>query len=379
MHNQVVLKSLSANEVALTIEFSSGLISRFHWLWLRENCFCAECHHPQTWERTVDTFLLDPDIQAEKIDSSASGDRLILAWPDGHITEHSADWLLCHAYDQHDVSDGLPDAVIWTQDSLNEIPSIDANDVMETASGLLSFIVQLKEYGFSIVKNLPPENGMVEMLAQRVGYLRDTHFGIDFTVESKPEPNNVAYTSIELKAHTDLPNLETPPGIQFLHCLQAGASGGESLLVDGFAVAEFLRQVNFTAYEDLIRIPVDYRFVDKEWDLRWCSPVIRLDRKGRLEEIRYHNALTASRQVVFDDMTRLYDGLRAFTQILRRQEFELKFKLEPGDVMVFHNRRVLHGRSEFDPNSGTRKLRGCYVDCDQAWSKLRVMQEMNKP
>lgn len=378
MDDQAFLKSLSATQEALSIAFTNGLTSRFHWLWLRENCLCAECHHPQTWERTVDTFLLDRDIRAAKIEASPSGDRLMLAWPDGHLTEHSADWLLGHAYDNHDVSDGLPDSVSWTKDNLTEMPSIGASEVMETEAGLSAFILQLKQYGFSIVKNLTPEIGRVEKLAQRVGYLRDTHFGIDFTVESKPEPNNVAYTPIELKAHTDLPNLETPPGIQFLHCLEANATGGESLLVDGFAAAECLRRENPSAYEDLTRIPVNYRFVDKEWDLRWSSPAIRLDAKGRLQEIRYHNALTATREAGFDDMTKLYDGLRAFTDILRRKEFELKLKLQPGSVMVFHNRRVLHGRAAFDPNSGSRKLRGCYVDCDQAWSKLRVLRGMNK-
>jgi gamma-butyrobetaine dioxygenase len=325
----------------------------------------------------VDSFLLDRDICAQQTKTSAAEDMLILVWPDDHVTELSARWLLDHAYDNHDVSDGLPGAVSWIRDSFIETPSIESSEVMESEAGLSTLIVQLKEYGFSIVKNLPAEIGMVETLAQRVGYLRDTHFGLDFTVESKPEPNNVAYTPVELKAHTDLPNLEAPPGIQFLHCLEAEATGGESLLVDGFAAAEYLRQENPSAYEDLARIPVNYRFVDKEWDLRWSSPVIRLDSKGRLEEIRYHNALTAARDAGFDDMTKLYDGLRAFTHILRRKEFELKFRLEPGEVMVFHNRRVLHGRAAFDPNSGSRKLRGCYVDCDQAWSKLRVLRGMN--
>ena len=378
MHDKISLISLSANEIALSIEFNCGFTSRFHWLWLRENCLCADCHHPNTWERTVDTFLLDRDIRAEKIEAVSSKETLSLIWPDGHVTAHTAEWLLHHAYDNHDVSDGLPDAVPWTQDSINEKPSITAAAVMETELGLSTLICQLREYGFSIVKNLAPKIGQVEKLAQRVGYLRDTHFGIDFTVESKPEPNNVAYTPIELKAHTDLPNLETPPGIQFLHCLEADATGGESLLVDGFAAAQCLSQEDPSAYIDLTRIPVNYRFVDKEWDLRWSSPTIRLDQKGCLEEIRYHNALTATREACFDDMTRLYDGLRTFTQILRRKKFELKFKLEPGDVMAFHNRRVLHGRAAFDSNSGPRKLRGCYVDCDQAWSKLRVLQAMNK-
>lgn len=378
METIVTLNSISSNDRWLEVEFSSGQKSRFHWLWLRENCLCHECHHPQTWERVVDTWSFDKDIKAEKTFIGDNGGRLSLIWPDGHDTSIESDWLFDHAYDGLDVEDGLPEAISWSTESLKERPSIEAEAVLNSDEGVMTFVRQLKESGFSIVKNLAPEMGMVETLAKRVGFLRDTHFGIDFTVESKPDPNNVAYTAIELKAHTDLPNLEMPPGIQFLHCLHFDADGGESILVDGFAVAEQLKIENPKAFDDLTRIPVLYRFVDKEWDLRWHSAPIRLDHNGNLEEVRYHTALTSVLDASFEDMEDLYDGLRAFTEILRRPEYELKFKLQPGEVMAFHNRRVMHGRAAFDPNSGPRKLRGCYVDCDQAWSKLRVLQGLNK-
>jgi len=40
--------------------------------------------------------------------------------------------------------------------------------------------------------------------------------------------------------------------------------------------------------------------------------------------------------------------------------------------VVFDNRRVLHGRTEFEPN-GHRHLRGCYVDRTEFQSRLRVL------
>ncbi|CAN0592757.1 unnamed protein product, partial [Ectocarpus sp. 12 AP-2014] len=35
--------------------------------------------------------------------------------------------------------------------------------------------------------------------------------------------------------------------------------------------------------------------------------------------------------------------------------------------------RVLHGRREFDPNSGVRHLQGTYLDRDMLASRLRVL------
>ena len=42
-------------------------------------------------------------------------------------------------------------------------------------------------------------------------------------------------------------------------------------------------------------------------------------------------------------------------------------------MVAFDNRRVLHGRREFDPNSGARHLQGTYLDRDMLASRLRVL------
>lgn len=52
--------------------------------------------------------------------------------------------------------------------------------------------------------------------------------------------------------------------------------------------------------------------------------------------------------------------------------FELRFKLDPGELMMFDNIRVLHGRTEFDPNEGPRQLQGCHIDREGLRSLYRV-------
>ena len=48
--------------------------------------------------------------------------------------------------------------------------------------------------------------------------------------------------------------------------------------------------------------------------------------------------------------------------IVHHKKFSVNFKLKPGDIFCFNNRRVLHGRKEYDPNSGHRHLQGYYLD-----------------
>jgi gamma-butyrobetaine dioxygenase len=63
---------------------------------------------------------------------------------------------------------------------------------------------------------------------------------------------------------------------------------------------------------------------------------------------------------------------------LREPRYTIKLKLQSGDMVVFDNRRVMHGRDAFDASIGRRQLRGCYVDRTEFQSRLRVLGERFK-
>lgn len=211
---------------------------------------------------------------------------------------------------------------------------------METDAGLLEFLETLRDLGCCVVTGMPDDREAGEALAKRIAYLRETNFGVDFTVVSKPNPNNNAYTALELPAHTDLANREMPPGIQFLHCLVSDAPGGESVLVDGFHVVGVLRERDPEAFELLSTVPFDYRFHDTEWDVRWRAPIIGLDADGVLREIRYNNALREPLSVAPELVKPVYRALRALVGIIRDPANEVRFRMAAGEMLVFHNRRV---------------------------------------
>ena len=108
-------------------------------------------------------------------------------------------------------------------------------------------------------------------------------------------------------------------------------------------------------------------------DLRWDAPVITCDEYGRLRQVRFNNALMAPFEAPAGDVGRIYDALREFDALARSPEAAVSVRLQAGDVLVFDNRRVLHGRSAFDPGGGARHLFGLYVDADEWRSKLRKL------
>lgn len=68
-----------------------------------------------------------------------------------------------------------------------------------------------------------------------------------------------------------------------------------------------------------------------------------------------------------------YDAYRAFCTILASEEAAIEITLQPGDLIVFDNRRVLHGRSAFAVTD-RRHLQGCYADIDAIRSSIRLVE-----
>ena len=70
----------SARERSILVSWDDGHVSELHWLWLRDNCPCESCRHPQTLERTFYLSTVPADLSAAEVGLSASG-GLEITWP----------------------------------------------------------------------------------------------------------------------------------------------------------------------------------------------------------------------------------------------------------------------------------------------------------
>ena len=61
----------------------------------------------------------------------------------------------------------------------------------------------------------------------------------------------------------------------------------------------------------------------------------------------------------FERMEAWYRAVDRFTRIVRNPDHHYRFRLRPGDVLVYDNHRMLHGRTAF---RGARWVRGVYFD-----------------
>jgi gamma-butyrobetaine dioxygenase len=363
---------------AILVTWDDDRQSRFHALWLRDNCACPECRHPTALERQW-LFVDMPEpvlVSAAMLTSGGAVDIQFAGPKPGaphHTSRFDAGWLRHHSYAAWARRERSTRRQLWDADLERDIPRFEHGAVMQDDAVLRRWLEALRDVGVTLVVNAPPVDGEGRRIAERIGFVRETNFGHVFDVQSKPDPNASAYTAIGLEPHTDLANVAYPPDYQLLFCIVNDAEGGGSVLVDGFRVAEELLHVDPEAFLVLATQPVAFRFHDRTCDLRHRSLVIERDRDGDLLRIRFNNWLRCAPDLPEEVTEDFYRALAIFWRLLRNRRFQLRPRLGAGEMLAFDNRRVLHGRDPFAPETGRRHFQGCYIDRDNIDSRLRIL------
>ncbi|MEO0729163.1 MAG: TauD/TfdA family dioxygenase, partial [Pseudomonadota bacterium] len=118
---------------------------------------------------------------------------------------------------------------------------------------------------------------------------------------------------------------------------------------------------------------IPLRFHDATTDIRTHDTVIRLGHDGRVAEVRFNGHIAGVFDLATDKLAPYYSAYRKFMALSRSDAYRTTLRLGGGEMVVFDNRRVLHGRDAFDPSTGYRRLRGCYVDRGEWDSRMRVL------
>ena len=195
------------------LRWSDGARSRFHALWLRDNCSTGG--DKRSAIRTYSVVDLDPDLVVVDAAPNDDGD-LEIEFSDGHVSVFDFEWLRRHSYEAHDrarlriaesfrAGDSLPTFAFPTRGSADHLELLEA----------------VNTYGAALVEQIPGGVSDTEALAALVGRVRETDFGRLFDIVVEPEVWELSQSGLALDPHTDDPYRYTPSGCSFLHCIEA--------------------------------------------------------------------------------------------------------------------------------------------------------------
>eukprot|EP00545_Synedropsis_sp_CCMP1620_P000701 CAMPEP_0119004972 /NCGR_PEP_ID=MMETSP1176-20130426/1454_1 /TAXON_ID=265551 /ORGANISM="Synedropsis recta cf, Strain CCMP1620" /LENGTH=523 /DNA_ID=CAMNT_0006956733 /DNA_START=39 /DNA_END=1610 /DNA_ORIENTATION=- len=367
----------------------------------------------------------------------ASDEDLVLEveWQDSSEAPsyYHVNWLLERALPK-------PNTEITSQQGLrrnDELPQVEYGALEHDETTLLDLYSALFQHGAVMVRNCPtpryssddddkkneedttPSAVVGKLLAGSLSH--GALYGDIFHVQTMPDAHNLAYTSVGLPPHQDLSYYESPPGMQLLHCVEKrNIMGGESLLVDGLAASHKLKELapdlfeiltttnatfckqregaDMVAYWPHIQLSTTNEIVGINWSPPFEGPLqLRSDAEASSSSSSsssssqapsvndYYTAYTAfARLVDKNRSSEEHNHHHALSPQLCRslkeyaEECTFETLLEEGDMLVFNNRRMLHGRKPFEitgsnGGDGARHLVGTYTNMEETMNRYRVL------
>lgn len=363
-----------AAEGGVRVTWADGRSSRFHAMWLRDNCACEQCIDSGSHERVYSILDLPAEIEPAQVAVSSRGGLCVTWSHGGHESHYHPGWLAHFDYDQGCRPIESWEIETWGQSLEQHLPLFEAEAVLNDEATLYDFLTSIRRLGMAIVTGVPKDWATFERLAGQTGLLRDMNWGKIFEIVAKPEGEYIANRGFALDAHSDAATREYMPGLQIFQCVENTSVGGESFWVDGFHIADLLREQQPEAWQLLTTVPWEHANRAKGSHYRWNAPILDLDRQGRLVAVRDTTWLREPLCVDFETVPKLYAAYRQFAGLKAERRHQVERKLVEGDVAFIDNRRVLHGRRSFDPSTGLRHIRTCYGEREELLSSIRMIE-----
>lgn len=357
----------------LGVAWADGNTDEFASIWLYDNS--PANRDPHSGQRLVDIADLpdQPRIRAAVVHEG----RIHLEWEgSAEAVWFDLPWLAAQRHrrpyrPEFDARRWLDGASL---EAAHDLAWISRSDLVSDLRLRSHWLTRLLQDGIAFVSGASTaQDALIESM-RVVGQVAETNYGLVFDVRSVPQPENLAYSDLGLGLHTDNPYRDPVPGFQALHVLIASPDGGESLFADGFALAEHLRTLDPEAFSLLARTPVPFHYRSHNAELFAERPLIELSCGGEVCAVHYNSRSIAPLRLAPLEAAPFYAAYRRFAAVLREPRFQLRLPLREGEIVVFDNRRILHGRTAYSSARHARHLRGCYLTRDSVYSTTALLR-----
>ncbi|MGI9462755.1 MAG: TauD/TfdA family dioxygenase [Aestuariivirgaceae bacterium] len=378
------LTSVTSDQDAriVTVTWGDGHQSRLPFIWLRHQLFFPALGRP---EQASDAWCLVPEAPDAAIAGPITSDdqHIEIAWPhDASTTRHDLAWLRDNCISDAARTTRQPTPVLWTGADAARFEWFEAAD-LEDPAGRLAIFQQVRDCGLALIGNTPTEPGTLMQIAKHFGPVRRTHHGSLFNIRSLPQDRQgprvgIGATAANAQApHTDEGFRHATLGIMLFHCLKPDVTGaGASIFADGIAAAEALRQSDREAFDFLTTTPLlQAAERNPQERFRTRGRIIATDSEGVVRGVKVADRTLPPPDLPEDKIEPAYRALTAFMAELYDPKRIYERCLQPGELAVFDNQRVLHGRRAFNRDAGERHIQQVSIERDEFHNRFRQLAE----
>lgn len=348
------------------------------WRWLRDHATDESSFDRKATQRltppeviAADAIVTPDDVTVEVDHERSGGSTLVVRWPTGAVAELPIDGLRALVGDpgaQAVSATRAPDARPWDRGVMgHRHRPMNFADFHDGDHGLVAALDRIWVDGFVLVTGVPADHASTREVLERFGYVRSTIFGDLWEFSSDGLLDDLASTPVEITPHTDGTYSHDAPGLLALHCHDYDAVGGGNVFVDGAELTERLRESRPDLFDVMTTVEIPGRYLGDGVDLVARRPPLRCD-GDRLVQISYNHHDRAPFWLPEPEMSAVFDGLTEIDRLARSPELQFDVDLRPGDMVVFDNWRLLHGRRSF---VGRRRMAGGYVNREDLESTTR--------
>ena len=380
------VSEITVQDNGVHVKWDGGEESFFHNRWLLANC--PTRLQEGTGQVLPMVFPANANVSKAQVKNVDGQDTVEIGWSfENHKSSFQSSFLKLHDYSLETLKEKAQkfDPLTTALRADDPLPRVRYSDVMDSDESVLEWTTAMEETGLCVVDQIPAVPKIIRQISDRIAPPIVTLYGEIFDVRVEQNAINIAYTAAELEPHMDLAYYESPPGIQMLHCVEfcEDIIGGESTFFDTFVLAEILRSEDPEAFDTLCRVPATFQknHIAREHpaQMLYQRPHFTRNSSGDLTATFWSPPFEGPLNVPAEDVEPYYRAYDKFNSLFNnpdvRAEWKLQFRLKPGEMIAFNQRRMLHGRNKFsDKSKGLRHLQGIYIDIDDYLNRHRYLK-----
>ncbi|HEY7690695.1 MAG TPA: hypothetical protein VH835_18485, partial [Dongiaceae bacterium] len=155
----VTIAAINHSEGELVVNWADGRQSRFAAIWLLDNR--PDGRDGRLGQRLFDIAELPEEPRIAAAGLAGNGDVAVTLAPVNAALTFTAAWLRSHALDADSRAERRTAPKLWDKSLAQRLPTASYRDVAANERALAGWLADVRDYGFSLLTEVPTEPGTV--------------------------------------------------------------------------------------------------------------------------------------------------------------------------------------------------------------------------